>query len=70
MLTISEIKALAKVAGVDVKAEQWGNGVWEAFITKCFFKGKVVLCVGKPAHTKRGAINRVWEKYIADPNKL
>lgn len=66
MLTISEIKALAKVAGVDVKAEQWGNGVWEAFITK----GKVVLCVGKPAHTKRGAINRVWEKYIADPNKL
>lgn len=66
MLKITEIKALAKVTGVSVYATQWANKVWEAAVLN---GNRAVICVGRPAHTKKTAMNKAWDKYIEE-NKV
>lgn len=66
MLKITEIKALAKVTGVSVYANHLYGKIWEAIVLS---GNKVVICVGRPAHTKKTAMNRAWSKYIEE-NKV
>lgn len=60
MLTIKEIQALAKVAGVEVIADRWHGPRWEAYVSR----GHTILLVGALADTKRKAMNNVWGEYV------
>lgn len=64
MLTEREIEALAKVDGVKLTSYVHGEGVWDTAIYRTY----VVLCVGPLGKTKREAMNKAWEKYVARPD--
>lgn len=64
MLTIQEINALAKIAGVEVTANQWNGPRWESYVC-C---GRMVLLVGALADTKRKAMNNAWGEYVEKAN--
>ena len=60
MLTIKEIQALAKVAGVEVIADRWHGAGWEAYVSRW----PTILLVGTLADTKRKAMNNAWGEYV------